>query len=72
MKRLLAIIGALSIISGYYVSADEVKQIFNSNNYSAEAKAVAIEELSVELEQLYMDLENGVNPYGKGRRCNNF
>lgn len=71
MKRLIAILGALCMLSGFPKDCVyEVVDVFSNLEYSAYEKAVAIEVVSKQLEDLYDCLANGENPYAKNRNCN--
>lgn len=71
MKKLIAIIIALCAISGYPMDVvSEVVSIFAECDATAYEKAVAIEVVTEDLENLYDCLVNDINPYEKYHSCN--
>ena len=66
MKKLISIICALCLLSGYPTeSVFEVIEVFADSEYSVQEKEIAISVVTKQLEDLYECLVNGENPYDK-------
>ena len=71
MKKLIAVLSALCLLTGFSTDCiPEVVEIFSDPAYSVAEKRIAIEVVTEQLEDLYNCLANGENPYAQGRNCN--
>jgi len=71
MKKLISIICALCLLSGYPTDCVyEVMEVFADPEYSMMQKEIAISVVTEQLEDLYYCLRNGENPYDKHHSCN--